>query len=345
MADLPSLSHCLISPQLASAFSITSEVPPCRSAADVTRASHSLFAILKNTPSLPSFDAIAPPRTSSVRPHSQQDAAGTTHITNHASAETALNPRSFPPHSVGDEHEAARLAAPDDEAEAPALGSDSSDGPNRPDAEADADVEPEEVESTPAALENAGEEPSTRTSKRPRLVWTPELHKRFVEAVAYLGLEKAVPKTIMQLMNVEGLTRENVASHLQKYRLFLKRMQSPSTEEPAPSDHIFASTPVPPSLAASARYYPGVPAHMEGIMQAPFVNPNMQMPMGRGRVDGMASTSGAYVPMDPFTYNTLVRPPSHHQAMQGYPKENHGIRDSQSGSSSHHILRLYPNTK
>lgn len=33
-----------------------------------------------------------------------------------------------------------------------------------------------------------------------------------------------MPKTILQLMNVEGMTRENVASHLQKYRLYLKRM-------------------------------------------------------------------------------------------------------------------------
>ena len=47
----------------------------------------------------------------------------------------------------------------------------------------------------------------------------------------------AVPKTIMQLMNVEGLTRENVASHLQKYRLYLKRLQgcSESTMENSPS--------------------------------------------------------------------------------------------------------------
>ncbi len=27
-------------------------------------------------------------------------------------------------------------------------------------------------------------------------------------------------------MNVEGLTRENVASHLQKYRLYLKRLST-----------------------------------------------------------------------------------------------------------------------
>jgi SHAQKYF class myb-like DNA-binding protein len=48
------------------------------------------------------------------------------------------------------------------------------------------------------------------------------------EAVAHpfvlQGIKNAVPKTILQLMNVEGMTRENVASHLQKYRLYLKRL-------------------------------------------------------------------------------------------------------------------------
>ncbi|KAF8077517.1 hypothetical protein N665_1030s0001, partial [Sinapis alba] len=73
-----------------------------------------------------------------------------------------------------------------------------------------------------------GDEPA-RTLKRPRLVWTPQLHKRFVDAVAHLGIKNAVPKTIMQLMSVDGLTRENVASHLQKYRLYLKRMQGLSS--------------------------------------------------------------------------------------------------------------------
>ena len=37
-----------------------------------------------------------------------------------------------------------------------------------------------------------------RALKRPRLVWTAKLHKRFVEAVEQLGLKNAVPKTIMQ---------------------------------------------------------------------------------------------------------------------------------------------------
>ena len=34
-----------------------------------------------------------------------------------------------------------------------------------------------------------------------------------------------MPKRILDMMNVQGLTRENVASHLQKYRLYLKRLQ------------------------------------------------------------------------------------------------------------------------
>ncbi|MED6213324.1 PHO85 cyclin-1, partial [Stylosanthes scabra] len=92
---------------------------------------------------------------------------------------------------------------------------------------------------------------SARSMKRPRLVWTPQLHKRFVDVVAHLGIKNAVPKTIMQLMNVEGLTRENVASHLQKYRLYLKRMQGLSNEGPSSSDQLFASTPVPQSLHES----------------------------------------------------------------------------------------------
>lgn len=99
--------------------------------------------------------------------------------------------------------------------------------------------------------ENLADDPSARTLKRPRLVWTPQLHKRFVDVVAHLGIKNAVPKTIMQLMNVEGLTRENVASHLQKYRLYLKRMQGLSNEGPSSSDQLFASTPVPQSLHES----------------------------------------------------------------------------------------------
>mmetsp|Transcript_10957 Transcript_10957/g.28569 ORF Transcript_10957/g.28569 Transcript_10957/m.28569 type:complete len:408 (-) Transcript_10957:473-1696(-) len=78
--------------------------------------------------------------------------------------------------------------------------------------------------------EEDDEQGSARTVKRARLVWTPQLHKRFEEAVEKLGHEKAVPKNIMQEMNIEGLTRENVASHLQKWRLLEKKNGRGSAE-------------------------------------------------------------------------------------------------------------------
>ncbi|XP_061360404.1 two-component response regulator ORR23-like, partial [Gastrolobium bilobum] len=59
--------------------------------------------------------------------------------------------------------------------------------------------------------------------KRPRLNWNTNLHTKFLVAVNQLGVKEAVPKKILYLMNVEGLTRENIASHLQKYRLALKK--------------------------------------------------------------------------------------------------------------------------
>lgn len=68
-------------------------------------------------------------------------------------------------------------------------------------------------------------------SKKPRVVWSVELHQQFVSAVNQLGIDKAVPKRILELMNVPGLTRENVASHLQKFRLYLKRLSGVSQQQ------------------------------------------------------------------------------------------------------------------
>ncbi|KAH7666661.1 Response regulator B-type plant protein [Dioscorea alata] len=52
--------------------------------------------------------------------------------------------------------------------------------------------------------------------KKPRVVWSQELHQAFVSAVTRLGIDKAVPKKILEMMDVPAITRENVASHLQK---------------------------------------------------------------------------------------------------------------------------------
>ncbi|WJX16239.1 hypothetical protein P8452_06295 [Trifolium repens] len=58
-----------------------------------------------------------------------------------------------------------------------------------------------------------------KKKKKSRVIWTPSLHRKFVAAVDQLGgIDNAVPVKILDLMNVEKLTREHVASHLYKYR-------------------------------------------------------------------------------------------------------------------------------
>ncbi|KAH9766051.1 Two-component response regulator ARR2 [Citrus sinensis] len=92
--------------------------------------------------------------------------------------------------------------------------------------------------------EEMEERDDTSTLKKPRVVWSVELHQQFVSAVNHLGIDifrtyafalmyttEAVPKKILELMNVPGLTRENVASHLQKYRLYLTRLSGVSPHQ------------------------------------------------------------------------------------------------------------------
>jgi SHAQKYF class myb-like DNA-binding protein len=66
---------------------------------------------------------------------------------------------------------------------------------------------------------------TTSTGRKRRLQWTPNLHARFVKAVQEIGIDTAVPKFILQRMGTHGLTRENVASHLQKYREAAKKSE------------------------------------------------------------------------------------------------------------------------
>ncbi|KAL9252122.1 Transcription activator GLK1-like protein [Drosera capensis] len=66
--------------------------------------------------------------------------------------------------------------------------------------------------------------------RKVKVDWTPELHRRFVEAVEKLGVDKAVPSRILEMMGIDCLTRHNVASHLQKYRSRRKHLVGRESE-------------------------------------------------------------------------------------------------------------------
>jgi len=92
--------------------------------------------------------------------------------------------------------------------------------------------------------EDSDTTPQSPGKRKPRFVWSPDLHQQFLTAVNALG-ENAVPKAIFRLMKNDNsvacanLTTEHIKSHLQKFRL--KKRQSTSngnspTAAPVPSN-------------------------------------------------------------------------------------------------------------
>ncbi|CAG7901812.1 unnamed protein product [Brassica rapa] len=65
--------------------------------------------------------------------------------------------------------------------------------------------------------------------RKQRRCWSSELHRRFLHALQKLGgSHVATPKQIRDLMQVDGLTNDEVKSHLQKYRLHTRRPATPT---------------------------------------------------------------------------------------------------------------------
>ncbi|KAL3633899.1 hypothetical protein CASFOL_022661 [Castilleja foliolosa] len=75
-----------------------------------------------------------------------------------------------------------------------------------------------------------------KNKKKQRCCWSPDLHRIFVHALDELGgAEVATPKKILEKMKVEGLTNDEVKSHLQKYRIHIRTLASASSAGPANS--------------------------------------------------------------------------------------------------------------
>ncbi|KAH0710995.1 hypothetical protein KY284_012422 [Solanum tuberosum] len=92
--------------------------------------------------------------------------------------------------------------------------------------------------------------------RKARRCWSPDLHRRFVNALQMLGgSQVATPKQIRELMKVDGLTNDEVKSHLQKYRLHTRR-PSPSPQATTAPPHlvVLGGIWVPPEYAAAAAH-------------------------------------------------------------------------------------------
>ncbi|CAN8291449.1 unnamed protein product [Cochlearia groenlandica] len=91
--------------------------------------------------------------------------------------------------------------------------------------------------------------------RKQRRCWSPELHRRFLHALQKLGgSHVATPKQIRDLMKVDGLTNDEVKSHLQKYRLHTRR---PSTSTAT----ISGEQPQPPQFMAVEGNWVPSPSH------------------------------------------------------------------------------------
>uniref|UniRef100_A0A0D9UXF7 HTH myb-type domain-containing protein n=1 Tax=Leersia perrieri TaxID=77586 RepID=A0A0D9UXF7_9ORYZ len=94
-----------------------------------------------------------------------------------------------------------------------------------------------------------------QTHRKARRCWSPELHRRFVNALQILGgAQVATPKQIRELMKVDGLTNDEVKSHLQKYRLHTRRPMAaaPAATAAAPQLVVLGGIWVPPEYATQA---------------------------------------------------------------------------------------------
>nr|CAB3471589.1 unnamed protein product [Digitaria exilis] len=97
----------------------------------------------------------------------------------------------------------------------------------------------------------AGKNNSNNGKRKVKVDWTPELHRRFVQAVEQLGIDKAVPSRILEIMGIECLTRHNIASHLQKYRSHRKHLMAREAEAAtwAQKRHMYAPAARKPAAA------------------------------------------------------------------------------------------------
>ncbi|KAL7149316.1 hypothetical protein ABFS83_05G031300 [Erythranthe nasuta] len=154
---------------------------------------------------------------------------------------------------------------------------------------------------------NKKEDKESQSQRKSRRCWSPELHRRFLQSLQQLGgSHLATPKQIRELMKVDGLTNDEVKSHLQKYRLHTRRpnnqsMQNNNNNQQAPQFVVVG-----------------------GIwMQPEYAAPMAAATTTSGEAaSGVANSTGIYAPV------ASLPPPFHHAS-----KQRQHISDNDRGCS------------
>ncbi|XP_022982180.1 transcription factor HHO2-like [Cucurbita maxima] len=157
------------------------------------------------------------------------------------------------------------------------------------------------------------EEKESQTRRKQRRCWSSELHRRFVHALQQLGgPHVATPKQIRELMKVDGLTNDEVKSHLQKYRLHARRPTNSAMQDCGSSSSpqqfvVVGSLWVPPpppkyTVATTAKSRNGIYAPV-----ATAVRRQMTAEEGKGRQSGGVVQSNSPVTSS-STHTTTTSP-------------------------------------
>ncbi|EAZ02589.1 hypothetical protein OsI_24699 [Oryza sativa Indica Group] len=102
-------------------------------------------------------------------------------------------------------------------------------------------------------------------ARKTRRCWSPDLHRKFVAALQQLGgPQVATPKQIRELMKVDGLTNDEVKSHLQKYRLHNRPRVPSSTIVNQPIVLMQGLCYIPQEQSSSQSGSPEGPLHFSG---------------------------------------------------------------------------------
>nr|QMS43718.1 Myb [Betula platyphylla] len=159
------------------------------------------------------------------------------------------------------------------------------------------------------------EEKEAQAQRKQRRNWSPELHRRFLSALQQLGgSQAATPKQIRELMKVDGLTNDEVKSHLQKYRLHTRR--------PSSASHNNGNTQAPQLVVVG------------GIWVAGPEYAAMAATTASGEVTSVAAANGIYAPVAAPPPTAQQASASQSQRLQQKQSEERVCHSEQRGCSS-----------